>query len=77
MIYKTLVITDKIEGLSEELKQLHKSLQTCKISSQEQEEKLKERLEDKTEQILKCRAELEVVCSEKDKLHEICQQHLR
>lgn len=77
MIYKTLVITDKIESLSEELKQLHKSLQTCKISSQEQEEKLKERLEDKTEQILKCRAELEVVCSEKDKLHEVCQQHLR
>ncbi|CAG5125617.1 unnamed protein product, partial [Candidula unifasciata] len=70
-------LKNKLEDLSEEIKQLHKSLQTCKISSQEKEEKLKQHLEDKTEQILKYRAELEVVCTERDKLNEVCQQHLR
>lgn len=67
----------KIGDLSEEVKRLQKSLQSCKENAHEQQDKLKESLEEKIQLMSKYRTELDSVFLERDKLHELCQQHSR
>ena len=67
--------SEKIGDLSDEVKQLQKSLQSCKASSADAESQLKQRLEDSEVKVNKTYGELDTVRAERDKMSELCRQH--
>ncbi|XP_005092062.1 coiled-coil domain-containing protein 171 isoform X2 [Aplysia californica] len=68
-------LKQKIGDLGSEVKQLQKSLQTCKSNAQEQEGRLRQSLEEAETKVKKTYSELDTTRAERDKMSELCRQH--
>lgn len=68
-------LKQKIGDLSDEVKQLQKSLLSCKSSAQEQESQQKQIQQETEIKLKKTYSELDATRLERDKMSELCRQH--